>query len=457
MNNNKLVVIFAVAIVVLAGVGITYMVTRDNSEAAITLASYPQTADVTFTWELPGMTAPARYDGVITAKRGEILTITATTPSNSTFLCWDDISTGTDPDRHTRTYIVSGNAELTAYCLTDSNTITDARGREVTMPGTIDSVFAMKSCSLQLVSFFDAVKKVKYTDGTTAGSGGENFSDPNRTHTYIMNNLKTLKSIDTNKYEAVILANPDIIISSEVDVSKLNTYQETVGIPVFAINADVEFDSPMMYYQLFALGKLFGEEKRALELVEGIRALISDITDKVLHIEGKTGYVCGMNFYGMGSVPFLRTSGDYLPFKYSKLDNVSSTNLAGVGGQPYDTNQERVIKNNPKIIFVDGIGLNGVEAYINDNKGTLQHIDAITNKSVYKTMIYKNWGTNWVNLMINVYYVASVVHPGEFDWTFEDKADEIIQLFYPGTKVTYSDLANAQTGGGCGLVFEAPR
>jgi hypothetical protein len=66
-------------------------------------------------------------------------------------------------------------------------------------------------------------------------------------------------------------------------------------------------------------------------------------------------------------------------------------------------------------------------------------------------MVYKNWGTNWVNQMINVYYVASIVHKTDtvFDWTFENKANEIIQLFYPGTTVTYSELAGAQAGGVC--------
>ncbi|MCL1979336.1 MAG: ABC transporter substrate-binding protein [Methanomassiliicoccaceae archaeon] len=363
MNNNKIIAVFAVVVIVLAGAGIVYLLTRDDGS--------------------------------------------------------------------------------------DGNTITDARGRKVAVPEEIDSILAMKSCSLQLVSFFDAVEKVTYLDGNTIGTGGENLADPDRTHTFIMNDLfKGLPFVDTNNPEAVMMTKVDIIISSDVSVSTLNEFQAKVGIPVFAVNADVEFDSPFMYEQLLSLGKLFGEEERAQELVDGIKSMIDDITDNVSHVDGFAGYVCGMNYYGIGT--FLKTSGDYLPFKYSKLDNVMPPK---VGGQPYDTQKEIIAAKNPQVIFIDGIRLSAVIQDIKNDIELYQPTDAVSNGEIYKTMVYKDWGTNWVNLLINVYYVASVVHVGDFDWTFEDKADEIIQLFYPGTDVTYSDLADAQTGGGCGKVL----
>ena len=361
MNNSKIIAFAAVAIIVLAGAGVAYTLTRDNS--------------------------------------------------------------------------------------TGGNTIIDARGRAVEVPDEINSILAMKSCSLQLVSFFDAVNKVTYLDGNSGGTGGEVLSDPNRTHTFMMKDLlKDLPFVDTSNHEAVAATNVDIIISSDVSVSTLNEYQAKVGIPVFAINADVEFDSPIMYEQLTVLGKLFGEKERAQELVDGIKTLIDDISDNVSPAEGG-GYICGMNYYGAGT--FLKTSGDYLPFKYSKLSNVMPS---ANGGQPYNTDIETVVEKNPAIIFIDGMGLNAALDYINKNIGTLQLVRAISDGQVYKTMIYKNWGTNWVNQLINVYFVSSIVHEDEFDWAFEDKAEEIVQLFYPETNKTYYDLVNAQTGGGCGQV-----
>ena len=446
MKTNQIIAVIAVIIIIVAGLSAAYVLTRSDSKPTVTLSAYPQAADVSFTWETSDMTAPVAYTGSITANVGDVMTITATS-SNSTFLLWDDMSTGTDPVLHTRTFTVTGNVGLTAYFMPDGNTVTDARGRVVAIPDDINSVLAVKPCSLQLVSFFDAVNKVKFLDGT--GNGGESFSDKDRTHTFIMSDLLSgLPTVDTNNFEAVNQTNADIIISSTIAVSDLDDYQAAVGIPVFAINADLEFNSPGMYYQLYALGKLFGEDQRAAELVKGILSLIDNITDNVSPVEGMKGYACGMNFYTQGT--FLRTSGDYLPFIYSGLTNVSASSSAGVGAQPYNTDIESVIAANPQIIFIDGQGLDNTIQYIKDNIGTLQQIDAISSGQVYKTMVYKDWGTNWVNQMINIYYVASVVHPDLFSQvTFEDYANQIIQLFYPGTHVTYSDLANAQSGGEC--------
>ncbi|MDR1954714.1 MAG: ABC transporter substrate-binding protein, partial [Candidatus Methanoplasma sp.] len=231
MMNNKLVAIFAVAVIVVAGAGIAYMLTRDN--------------------------------------------------------------------------------------VSDGNTITDARGRNVTVPEEINSIFAMKACSLQSVSYFDAVNKVTYLDIN------ESFKDTdNRTHSFVLKDLlKDLPRVDSSDAEQVVATGVDIVISSTVDVSKLDDEQNRFGIPVFAINADVEFDSDLLFDQILSLGKLFKEEARAKEVVDGMRAMIKDITNNVGNADGKA-YACGMNFFGAAPDPFLRTSGNYLPFEYSKIGNI---------------------------------------------------------------------------------------------------------------------------------------
>lgn len=330
---------------------------------------------------------------------------------------------------------------LTASATYDK--ILDARNRIIDIPDSIESILAIKSCSSQLVSYFDAVNKITHIDSNEKFEGSDN-----RTHSFILADLLSgLPTVDPNDVEQVIMANVDIIISSTVDVSELDREQSNYKVPVFAINADVEFGSDIYYEQILILGDLFGEKERAHEIVNTIIRMLSEITDNVEPVDDLTGYACGMNFFGAGG--FLKVSGNYLPFEYSKLENSfeSSSNK-----QPYNTNIESVIANNPGIIFIDGGGLPSALEYINNNKGALSNIDAIANNNVYKTMVYKSWGTNWINQLINVYYVASVLHPDSFDWDFEDKADDIIQLFYPGTDVTYADIASAQTGGGCDKV-----
>ncbi|MDR3206683.1 MAG: ABC transporter substrate-binding protein [Candidatus Methanoplasma sp.] len=329
-------------------------------------------------------------------------------------------------------------------------TITDMRGREVALPDSIDSVIGVKSCSLELISFFEAVDKVKYLDVN------ESFTD-SRTHTFVLEDrLISLPRVDPNDAEQIIQADPDIILSSTVDVSRLNEEQKKYGIPVFAINADLEFGAEYDS-QIRTLGKLFGEEERAEDIVSGIGAFISGIRDSLSPPSSgtpaggfTTAYACGMNFYGAGG--FTKTSGDYLPFTYSYVQNVSPSSIAGVGKQPYNTDVATVINYDPQYIFIDGGGLDGTLEYIRGNMPLLGSIDAIRDGNVYSTMVYKDWGTNWLNQLVNVYYVAKIMHPDEFLWDFEDKANEIIQLFYPGTTVSYADIASAQSGNGCSKV-----
>ena len=330
-----------------------------------------------------------------------------------------------------------------------NNVLTDARGRDVEIPTEINSILAIKSCSLELVSFFNAVDKVTHIDINERFEGSDN-----RTHGYILKDkVGGLPVVDPKSVEQVIASGVDIVISSTVAVSDLDKEQADYGVPVFAINADLEFGDAF-YNQIYMLGKLFGEEDRADELVTGIEDMISDITTAFLPSDGDsvtyevpTAYACGMNFMGMGSL--LKTSGDYLPFEYSHIKNVMPSSSAGVGKQPYNIGIETLIDADPQFIFIDGGNYEATVKEIRDKNNVLKTIDAIKEGNIYSMMVYKSWGTNWQNQLINVYYVAEITRGDYFDWNFEEEANKIIQLFHPGTDVTYAELASVQSGNGC--------
>jgi ABC-type Fe3+-hydroxamate transport system substrate-binding protein len=195
---------------------------------------------------------------------------------------------------------------------------------------------------------------------------------------------------------------------------------------------------------------LFGESARATELNEGIANMINDITSQATTPSSETAYACGMFYYGGAS--FLKGSGNYLPFDYSMVTNAIEP---AANGQPYTITLETLIASDPNYIFIDSIGLSSCIDTINqdiDANTGLDAVSAIKDNNLYSTMVYKCYGTNWDNQLVNVYYVASVMNGNLYSWSFEDKANEIIQLFYPGTTMTYADIASAQTGNGCSSV-----
>jgi len=324
-------------------------------------------------------------------------------------------------------------------------TVTDALGRTVNIPKQIDSIYCIGACSSRLVSYFDAVEKVQAIE--TAGT----FNTRDDQTYYLINKAKfsALPQVATTP-EAILALNPSVIITSTAeDAATADTLQDQTNIPLYVINADLEFGEDF-YNQITSLGTLFGEQNRATELNNGIAQMINDITSKATTASAESAYACGMFYYGGAS--FLKGSGNYLPFDYSNVPNAIEP---AANGQPYVITLETLIAANPDYIFIDSIGLSGcidsINEYIDTNTG-LDDVSAVENNNIYSTMVYKCYGTNWDNQLINVYYVASVMNGDLYSWNFEDKANEIIQLFYPGTTMTYSDIATGQTGNGCSTV-----
>jgi len=323
-------------------------------------------------------------------------------------------------------------------------TVTDALGRTVNIPEQIDSIYCMGACSLRLISYFDAVEKVQAIE--TAGT----FNTRDDQTYYLINKTRfsTLPQV-ADTAEAILALNPSVIITSFEDAAAADNMQTQTGISVYAVNANLEFGADF-YNQITSLGTLLGEKNRAAELNTGIANMIDEITSKATSKSTESAYACGMFYYGGAS--FLKGSGNYLPFDYSNVPNAIEP---VPNRQPYVITLETLIDADADYIFIDSIGLSdaidSINEYINTNTG-LEDVSAIKNNNIYSTMVYKCYGTNWDNQLVNVYYVASIINGELYSWNFEDKANEIIQLFYPGTTITYSDIANSQTGSGCSNV-----
>ncbi|MCW4030603.1 MAG: ABC transporter substrate-binding protein [Candidatus Bathyarchaeota archaeon] len=326
-----------------------------------------------------------------------------------------------------------------------ATTVTDALGRTVTIPQQVDSIYCIGACSLRLVSYFNAVDKVHAIE--TAGT----FNTLDDQTYYLINKEKfsNLPQVATTA-EAILDLNPSLIITSTAeDIATADTLQSQTNIPVYVINANVEFGQAY-YDQITSLGTLLGESTRAAQLNEGVANMISEITAKATTASVEKAYACGMFYYGGAS--FLKGSGNYLPFDYSMVTNAIEP---AANGQPYTITLETLIAANPDYIFIDSIGLNScidtINGYIDSNTG-LADVAAIKDNNIYSTLVYKCYGTNWDNQLVNVYYIASIMNGNLYSWNFENKANEIIQLFYPGTTMTYAQIAAAQTGNGCSKV-----
>jgi iron complex transport system substrate-binding protein len=318
-------------------------------------------------------------------------------------------------------------------------TVTDALGRTVEIPEEIDSIFCREAGSLRLVSYFSSVEKVKGLEAR------ETFNELDDQTYYLVykERFESLPRIALDA-ESIIQHDPDIIITSMTDVASVDNLETQTNITVYAVNGGYQFGDDY-YRQLQDLGKLFGEEGRAQQLVDGTKALIGDISSKVTSVNDSKAYACGMFYYG--NAKFIKGTGNYQPFDFSHVYNVMPE---AANKEPYQVTKETVISYNPDVIFIDSIEIDSILAEISGDMASYDDINAVKNSRLYSTMVYKCYYNNWENQLVNAFYVADVLNGDLYTWDFETKADEVMELYYPGMDVTYAQIAAVQ--GGCGAV-----
>jgi len=341
--------------------------------------------------------------------------------------------------------------------ISEERTITDIRGREINIPEEINSIIALGACSLRMISYFDSIDKIIAVDiqekTDTAMSGGSYFESS--TYRIAFPQLRELPSVGSSSpvdVEEIIAQDPDIVFSSTTDVSILNDLQQDLGIPVVAINADLEMDDEDFFNQISIVGEILSEEERAEELNMELNSIIQDLLSRAENVTEKTtAYAAGMFYYGGGSL--LKTSGDYLPFTFTGVNNVMPPSTAGVGKQPYNTDIETLVEKNPEFIFIDSITEEVCENEYSDYKELLdENVKAFDNQSVYTTLVYKNYGTNWENQVINMYYVGSIVYPDLYeDIIIDEKAEDVWHLFFQ-KNLEYEDTIEKMNGPGLSQV-----
>ena len=328
-------------------------------------------------------------------------------------------------------------------------TVTDMRGRSVTVPAVVDSIIAVDAGSLRLVSYLGASDKVVAVED--AGHGREKtaygfFSLA--TYRIAFPGLRELPSIGSKEnHEGIIAAAPDLIISSTVDAGQLDQLQNVLGIPVFGVDIDVElYDKDLFCNQLETLGRVLGAQERAEVLTEGIEAALDDLRERASRVgEAKKAYAGGMMYYGPADL--LRTTGDYLPFDLSGAANVMPTNPAG-NRQPYMTSLEDLIAMAPDYAFIDAANIGLSQKGFAENRKVLEEqVPAFAAGQVYSTFVYKYYGTNWENQLINVYLVGKVLYPENFgNITIKEKAEEIWNLFF-AVPLEYDTVVEQQNAG----------
>jgi len=339
---------------------------------------------------------------------------------------------------------VKTEADSEAKKASEKITVTDMVGREVTIDGIPERVVANNG-ALRFYCYVADVDKIVGVEQI------EKKSSMGRPYAMANPSLAELPIVgqggasNTDNYEQVISVNPDVIFVIGTDKAKVDTLQDKTGVPVVALTyGDVTIFDEEVYESLKLIGKVMGDEERANEVVEYMKACKNDLNDRTKDIPNdkkSSVYIGAVSHRGAHGIE--STRGNYPIFNAVNAKNVADeTDTTGV----IMIDKEKLIEWNPDKLFIDLGGIQLVQEDYKKNPEYYKSLNAFKNGEVYSQLPYNWYWTNIEIAMSNAYYVGKVLYPEQFeDIVPEEKADEIYKTIVG--KELYSDIKEAYYGG----------
>ena len=304
-------------------------------------------------------------------------------------------------------------------------TITDGAGRQVEVPGQVQSIVCVGVGALRYSCYVGAAELVAGVEDYEVKPG------MSRLYNYVnFDKFRDLAVIGTNGQpypEEIIALAPDVIVMSAYASVDADELQKKTAVPVVVVpGSDTTLDADC-YETIRILGELYGMEARAAELTGYLRGIEKDLQERTGDIpdsEKPTVYVGGVSFKGAHG--FEGTEAGYGPFAL-----IHANNLADSTGQTgaFDIDPEQVLSWDPDVIFLD---YNGMELIREDharNPEYYQALTAVQEGRVYAQISFRSSASNLETALADAYYAACVLYPERFsDIDPEQKAGEIFGM-----------------------------
>ena len=332
---------------------------------------------------------------------------------------------------------------LTAGCVTTDSpqsgegmvTITDAFGREVTIPENPERIAVVGSGSMRYFMYLgldtDMFVAVDQQDGRLYS-----YSYEHRPYALAHPELKEKQEVGPTKgvvdNEKLLMSGAEILFmggatSSNAEVA--NEIQEKTGVPVVMFYAgNYVTDKEKIQDSIFMIADIFGVEKRANDLIAYFDAVEDDLQKRVAGVSSDdTVYVAGISYNGVHGID--ATDPTFYPFAVLSANNVAGE-VASVSQTGYaQISKEKLLEWDPDFIFVDLSTLTAAEGgAISEMKNdpSYKELTAVKNSMVYTINPHTAMNVNHETTLANAYFIGKILYPEQFeDIDPVKKADEI--------------------------------
>lgn len=224
------------------------------------------------------------------------------------------------------------DSEASEDAITYPLTITDARGKEITLekaPETIISTLPSNTEILFELGLDDEIVAVDdYSDYPEAAKEKEKIGDMNL------------------NIEKIISLNPDIVFGHEMSLPGSEAgYQQIrdVGIPVYVVKNAMNFDET--YSTIEAIGEATNKPEEALKIVEDMKAKVEEVVAKTADVETPKRVIVETS-----DVPEIYVPGKNT-FMQEILDKIGAENVVTEEGWIM-ISPEEIVKQNPDVMVI---------------------------------------------------------------------------------------------------------
>jgi len=329
---------------------------------------------------------------------------------------------------------------LAAPAPAQARTVTDALGREVTVPDTVRHIICSGSGCLRLATYLQALDMpgmiVGVDDMETRRSRFD--SRPYALAHPELKNYPTFGEFRGHDNPELILTlepQPDVILKTYSSTMGYDPeeLQEKTGIPVVAMSyGNLGGLRPHLYATLRMMGDILGRRERAEAVVAFLDATIADLTSRTEDIPAArqpSVFLGGVAFKGPHG--FQSTEPAYPPFTFVNARNLAHDPIMSKKELAHsDIAKEKIVAWDPDVLFLDLSTLQmGEEAgglFELRTDPAYRTLTAVKQGKVYGLLPY-NWYTkNYGSILANAYYIGKLLYPERFsDVDPAAQADEI--------------------------------
>ena len=333
-------------------------------------------------------------------------------------------------------------------------TIMDMAGRVVTIEGPIERIITTNPDNSRTIIALGDGDKIVGTDEATIGScvcpkNGSEEICPSCWENVCGGELADIPETSTRytvNYELMASLAPDVIFETMFWSDRADEMQEKVGSPVVCVGTDFDFET--VSGQIELIGEVLDREDEAEDLIDFIDSeveMVRSVTENLDESEKPTVYFAprgsSKGFYDpKEGRDFTRTVTFYEPLKVAGGRNVAAEcGLTDFEGSAINVGIEQIIAWDPEYI----ISADDVETIeILSSAPDLESIEAVQNGNVYNCFYPYCRGMPIDRSLLNMVYMAKVLHPEEFeDLDLEEEGNKIMNAFL-GVDGVFSEYAD---------------